>query len=366
MNRLTIVRALTVLALVLLIAACGESGPVEAPTPLSTRIPAAPRQEPPPPPPPSQTATPEPAVAAPSTPTPVPVRRMSTPVPTASPTPTATVTATPDTTAGLFPYTVVDSNGVEVVFDWPPERIVAFDSAAVEALFAIQQGHRVVGTHDFVSFPPETEDIPRVGSAFNMNIEATVALEPDLVFVFFERFLPDIERAGLKALYLKTLSIDFGKTSAFIRMWGRITGAVEAAETEAARFEARVEGLRSAIESAKGGIRVFQDVGELWTPGSDTLMAEVFELLKLDNVAADVSGYQQFSPEVIVAKDPEVILAADPESILSNAAFAEISAVRQGRVFSLPSDALFTAGPRFAEGIEELAALVYPEIWEGS
>ena len=37
----------------------------------------------------------------------------------------------PQPAVSLFPYSVTDSNGNEVTFDKPPERIVAFDSAVV-------------------------------------------------------------------------------------------------------------------------------------------------------------------------------------------------------------------------------------------
>ena len=261
-------------------------------------------------------------------------------------------------------YTVVDSNGERVGFEEPPERIVAFDSAAVETLFAIGEGHRVVATHDFVAYPPETAEIPRVGDAFNMNMEAVVALEPDLVFVFSDGSVADLKRTGLKVLYLKSLSDDFRKVADNIRMWGAITGSTEAAEDVAARFEERVAEIGNTMAGLEAGASVFQDVGGLWTPGADTLMAGVFGLLKLDNIARDLSGYAQLSPEVIVAKDPEVIISADPDSIISNGAFKDVRAVKNSRVYQLPSDALEIAGPRFVDGIEELAKLVYSGLFD--
>ena len=89
----------------------------------------------------------------------------------------------------LFPVTITDSNGTDLVFDKPPERIVVFDAAALEILFAIGEGDRIIATHSFVSYPPETDTIPRVGDAFNMDIEAIIAMEPDLVFIFAPTFL---------------------------------------------------------------------------------------------------------------------------------------------------------------------------------
>ena len=270
----------------------------------------------------------------------------------------------PEPVAAPFPYTVIDSNGRDVTFDAPPERIVSFDSAVVETLFAIGEGERIAGTHDFVSHPPEAADIPRLGDAFNINLEATVALEPDLVFVFSDGLLPDLERAGLKVLYQKSLTDDFRKVAGNIRMWGRITGSLDAAEALATQFEDRVARIEGTMASRGDGPSVFQDEGELWTPGPDTLIGEVFRLLKLRNIARDISGYAQLSPEVIVEGDPEIIIASYGDTISDRPAFRNVQAVKSNRVYVPQSDALSVAGPRYIDGVEELARWVYPDLFQ--
>ena len=280
------------------------------------------------------------------TPTPVP----PTPAPTPAP--------------ALFPYTITDSNGNNVTFEEPPERIAAFDSAVVETLFAIGEGHRVVGTHDFLSYPPEAADIPRLGDAFNVNLEATVALEPDLVLIFSDGHLADLKRAGLKVLYLKTLGDDFTRVADIIRMWGRIAGNPSAAEVVAADFEARVRKIEETMATVdSSGPTVFQDEGDLWTPGPDTLVGQVFDLLQLRNIAHDISGYAQLSPEVIVERNPQLIIASYEDKISGNPAFQDVDAVKNGRVLVPQADVLNIAGPRFIDGVEALAKFAYPGLF---
>ncbi|MCE2456546.1 MAG: ABC transporter substrate-binding protein [Dehalococcoidia bacterium] len=264
----------------------------------------------------------------------------------------------------VYPVSVKSGDGREITFDQPPERIVAFDSAIVEILFAIGEGERIVGTHQYVSYPPEAADIPRVGDAFNMDIEATVALEPDLVFVFFDRFVQDLERAGLKVLYIPSLTDDFEKIADHIRTWGKIVGNPNEAELVARDFEARVAAIRETMEPIGAGPTVLQDVGGFWAPGQGTMMQEVFDLLKLENVAHDIEGYAQISPEVIVERDPTIIFTSDPEGFTGEPAFESVRAVRHGTLLTLSTDALSIQGPRFIEGVEEMARLVYPGIFE--
>ena len=297
-------------------------------------------------------------------PTPLPAtsvpRPMATPPPTVTPVPIPRPIPTP----ALFPYTVTDSNGVDLTFNNPPERIVAYDSAVVEILFALGEGDRVVGTHDFVSYPPAAADIVKLGGAFNVNLEATVGLEPDLVFIFSDGFLADFERAGLRVFYQETLNDDFTKIADNMRMWGRITGATSKAEALAADFEERVSRIVARLGVDLVGPSVFQDEGDLWTPGPDTLIAEVFELLKLQNIAQDVEGYAQISPEVIVERNPELIIASYGDTISDRPGLEGINAVKSGRVYVPQSDALSVPGTRYIEGIEALARYVYPGLFE--
>ncbi len=355
--------AAAVLFVILAVLGC-SAGPLEvpqqpmAPAPAAVAIPAtagmtkAPA-DPQPPLPAAPAATPVAAVAQPGAPA---------PAASAPPSRHSPAAAEPTPIPAVFPLTVASADGRDIVFERPPEKIVAYDSAVVEILFAIGEGERVAGTHAFVSYPPETESIPRVGDAFSINVEAVVELEPDLVYVFFERFVDDLEPTGLRVLYLPTLSQDFTKVADNVRFWGRIVGNPNAAEAVARDFEARVDAVRTVMEPIGTGPTVFQDVGGFWTPGRGTLIQEVFDLLKLENVAADVDGYVQLSPEVIVERDPTIIIGAE-ETILGESALAGVRAVRHGSIYTPSTDALSIAGPRFVDGIEELARWVYPALF---
>ena len=109
---------------------------------------------------------------------------------------------------------------------------------------------------------------------------------------------------------------------------------------------------------------VFQDIGGLWTPGNDTLMNDAFNLLKLSNIAADMSGYQQINPETIVERNPDIILASDVSIFKSNSSFSNVSAITDGKIIELNDVSLSIAGPRFIDGVENMAKVIYPEIFE--
>ena len=263
-----------------------------------------------------------------------------------------------------FPVTIMDREGYEVIFEEAPNRIVAFDSAAVETIFAIGEGHRIIATHDFVSYPPQVNSIKKVGDAFNMDIEAIVNLNPDLVYIFYPTFKEQLENAGLRVLLIQTIDDDFQKTADLFRMWGSITGAVAEADILASDFEMRIDSIQNMLSPYKSGPSIFQDVGGLWTPGNDTLVGNVFKTLKLQNVAHDIEGYAQFSPETLIERNPQYIMAPYGDNISSNNKFKNVTAVRNGAVIIPSDDYLSTSGPRFILGVEELAKTIYPGLWK--
>ena len=306
------------------------------------------------------TATPTPTLSPTATPTLSP-----TGIPTPTPTPTPAPSPTPSPTPSLFPLVITDSNGKDVTFDKPPERIIAYDSGVVEILFPIGEGARIAGTHDFVTYPPETADIPKIGSAFSINTEKIVELQPDLIYTFFPGSLPDLENLGITVLYQEQPN-DVDEISERIRMWGRLTDNVAGAEKVAKDFETRVKELVDRLASLEEGPRVFHDDSSFFTPGPDTLVGQIYNLLKAQNIAHDISGYGQLSPEVIVERDPQVVIVAFPDTLQvykDDPALQNISAVRDSRVHAVEGNLISVAGPRTVDGIEQLAKLLYPEVF---
>ena len=310
----------------------------------------------------------KPAPAAPAAPAEIPTstdvdKKQNSPTKTI-PKPKSKPKTVDSPSSATFPVTIMDREGHEVIFEKAPERIVAFDSAAVETIFGIGEGHRIIATHDYVSYPPQVNSIKKVGDAFNMDIEAIVNLNPDLVYIFYPTFKEQLENAGLKVLLIQTIDDDFQKTADLFRMWGSITGAVKEADILASDFEMRIDSIQNMLSPYKSGPSIFQDVGGLWTPGNNTLVGNVFKTLKLQNVAHDIQGYAQFSPETLIERNPQYIMAPYGDNISSDNKFKNMIAVRNGAVIIPSDDYLSTSGPRFILGVEELAKTIYPGLWK--
>ena len=112
------------------------------------------------------------------------------------------------------------------------------------------------------------------------------------------------------------------------------------------------------------GPRVYHHTADFWTPGGDTLIGSIYELLKVDFVTKDLSGFVQISPEEIVAKEPEVIISQfSLQQIMDSHALEQIPAVKTNRVFEPQRGSFSVAGPRLLDAIEELAEILYPDLF---
>src|SRR5712671_4678591 len=91
-----------------------------------------------------------------------------------------------------------------------PRRVVSTAPSFTETIYAIGAGDRVVGVSVHCHFPKEVENVPKVGSYLQPNIEAIVRLKPDLVLVHKEQpqVAEQLKRLGIATLALTNTSLD--------------------------------------------------------------------------------------------------------------------------------------------------------------
>ena len=74
-----------------------------------------------------------------------------------------------------------DAGGTLVRLAMPARRIVSLAPHLTELVYAAGAGERLVGNVDFGNYPAAAGRVSRVGSHDRIDLEAVVALRPDLV-----------------------------------------------------------------------------------------------------------------------------------------------------------------------------------------
>ena len=84
-------------------------------------------------------------------------------------------------TQAVTTFDVVDDAGVMHHMTQPAQRIVTLMPHGSELLFEVGAGAQIVGTVQYSDYPPAALAIPQVGGYSGINIEAIMALAPDLI-----------------------------------------------------------------------------------------------------------------------------------------------------------------------------------------
>ncbi len=93
-----------------------------------------------------------------------------------------------------------DDLGRDVIIARPPERVVSLVPSDTYSLFALGCGARVVGRTRYCELPPEAAAIPAVGGTKDVDVDAVLALSPDLVIANQE----ENTRPALTSITLRT------------------------------------------------------------------------------------------------------------------------------------------------------------------
>lgn len=285
--------------------------------------------------------------------------------------PTQTTAATEAATeASLFPVTVTDTDGNDVTFGEVPASIVALSPSFVEIFCALDACDRLVAVDENSDYPPEVEDIQKL-SGFSPSVEGIAASEPALVVISFDPGgLQDaLEQLGITVLFLDAPPSVAGVYDQ-IAILGDVIGNPDGADELVASMQARVDTLTAQLPSGDGP-RVFHELDStLYTAGPGSFIADLYVVLGAQNVASGAdSPFAQMSAEAIIEADPEVIILADEglgetaESVAGRPGWDAISAVVNGRIYGVDPDLVSRPGPRIVDALEELAALLYPEVF---
>ncbi len=275
------------------------------------------------------------------------------------------------TGSASYPRSLTDSYGREVTIPSPPGRIVSLGPNVTETLFALGQEGRLVGRTSWCDYPAETASIPVVGSLMEPNIEAIVALQPDLIIAsthFQKESLQMMEQLEIPTLVL------YGKNG-IDGVYELIQGISAALAIESSgrayidSMQKRITTLRSRLEGRERP-QVYYVIGfgesGNYTAGGDTFIHQLIELAGGRNIAADLEGWS-YSLEMLLKQDPDILICSDEtgvrERLMKTPGYRELRAVKSGRVYPIDVDTIDRQGPRLIEGLESLAAILHPEIF---
>ncbi|MFZ9960385.1 MAG: ABC transporter substrate-binding protein, partial [Candidatus Limnocylindrus sp.] len=214
---------------------------------------------------------------------------------------------------------------------------------------------------------------PTVASYTGVDVEAIVALEPDLVFVAAPPFTPEDAITAMRAANLTLVTLNPTSVSGVLgtmQLIGDATGNTLLAADLTAEIESEITALVSLVDQASS-VSVFYEIdatAAIYGLAPDDYAAELVALAGGALVSSGSPGVYEISLEQLIAAAPEVILLGDAaygvtaEAVAARPGWSSIPAVINGDVRPIDGDLVTTPGPRLAEALAALIRAINPAI----
>jgi ABC-type hemin transport system substrate-binding protein len=199
---------------------------------------------------------------------------------------------------------------------WPAqassaERLISLAPHLTEMVYDLGMGEHLVGVSRYSDFPAAASRLPRVGDAFQLNVERIINLAPDRILAWqggAPRTLSKLEALGflVQRQEIKGLSgIGLG-----YRRLGDALGQGPRGALIEAEFTASLNQLRARY-TPRSAPRVFLQIAEnqLFTVSDRHYMGEAVSVCGGDNLFSDaVSEVPVVTLESVLSRRPEIIV----------------------------------------------------------
>jgi iron complex transport system substrate-binding protein len=250
-----------------------------------------------------------------------------------------------------------------------PQRIVCLTEETTEWLYLLGEEARIVGISGYTVRPRRARDEkPRVSAFLDGKIDKIVALQPDLVIGFsdMQAALADkLIRAGLEVYITNQRSV--AEIFRTLRMVAALVGAQDRAEAWIAQCQARHAQIAATAAAWPRRPRVYFEEWDVPMISAIQWVSELIGVAGGDDVFPEL-GVQRMGRDRVIAdaleparRAPDLIVGSwcgkkfRPEKVAARDGWADVPAVRTGRLHEIKSCDILQPGPAaLTDGLEQL------------
>lgn len=288
-----------------------------------------------------------------------------------------------------YPLTIKDDTGYETLLESKPHKAAVLSGTPLNIWYDL--GGKSICTSNISQnvkviqeYKDEIMSIPSVGAVYSVDMEAVIAMKPDLI-------IAQSGTQGSQAKKLRDMGFKVIVTSVksyedvldTYRAFGKILGSEEAAEKRISQLEEKRQAILSKLPADKPSVVILYVTSKALAVKLDNSIAgDVVKILGMKNIASDLpadtigSETTPLDIEYIVQQNPDYVLVTSmisnneaaqktmEEQFANNPAWKGVKAVTEGRIIYLPQEYfLFNSGPYYGEAIEYIAGSIYPEVY---
>lgn len=246
-----------------------------------------------------------------------------------------------------------------------PQRIVSLSPASTEILFAVGAENQIVAVSDFSDYPPQAQNLPKVGGfdGKTLSLEKILSFNPDFVYltnVMHNHLIPHFESLNID--YYLSDANSFEQVKNEILQIAKITGHTSTGEN-------LVKEIDSAINKINSQNQLLQKPTVYWevwnspfmSVGNSSFINDLINTAGGINIFQEIAqAYPTVSEETIVAKNPQIIIIPQNsgitvDSVKNRKGWSQIDAVKNDKIFIVDDNLLTRSGARIGESAEYLA-----------
>jgi iron complex transport system substrate-binding protein len=269
------------------------------------------------------------------------------------------------------PQVVTDEVGRTMKISTEVKRIVTLAPNLTETIYALGLENRLVADTDFCDTPPAAKLKAHVGDPQNPNLEAIVALQPDLVLATTS--INRVETAdALKQLGFAVYTTDPQTVRGMLNSVQDMAHAIGEARKGTdlvAQLQERLDDLHARLGD-RPMVHVLFVVWDqpLITIGQNTFIADALRFAGAESVVLSKQQWPHLSIEEVVRLQPDYLVftsdhgpaATTLADLRARPAWRDLDAVETGHVVNVSVEAI-RPSPGLVDAIEQLAHEVHPE-----
>ncbi len=251
-------------------------------------------------------------------------------------------------------------------------KIISLSGFITELLFEMGYGDQIIARDVTSTYPEQVNAIESVGHISRLNVEAILALQPDVIILEkvseeSVKFIDQLTGAGIKVVSVPT-STSFDNSLKAIKS---LEGVLQVDKTITQKLQKQIESDSIALHEYLVGVEdqpkvlflYARGAGNVMAGGYDTPSSKMIEKAKGINVMSSFDNYRAITPEALVEAAPEVLLffTSGLSSLDEGAGLSEIPgmtqtpAFKENKIVAMDGQYLTTFGPRSAKAALELA-----------
>ena len=282
---------------------------------------------------------------------------------------------------------VVDDAGKAVTITSYPDRIVSLAPSTTEMLFGLGLSDKIVGVVSYSGYPTEIQDtietknLTIVGTFSKVSIELVTSLQPDLIVgsgAYQQALAEKFTEQGKTVVLLNPTK--FSGILADIILLGKVTGQNANATALVDSMQSKVQEVTaktSGLNTPSVYVEYYVDKNGYSSYGANSYINELIDMAGGVNVFAGFAGqYVTTSTEEILKANPAIIVIAKgamsklsgitPDAIKARESWNQISAVQNNKIYEIDEAILTLWGPRIVNGLEALAEVIHPEVFNAT